>query len=229
MINLKNVSKKFGLVTAIDDVSLKIGKGEVVGLLGPNGAGKTTAMRLITGYYAPSLGKVTINGDDVQDETKKIAVKKIIGYLPENNPLWLEMKVKEYLEFMGKVKSANGEILQVVRQCGVEEVMGREIGGLSRGFKQRVGLAGAILGSPEILILDEPTSGLDPNQVIEIRELIKKLGKEKTVIISTHILSEVEEVCTRAIIINKGRIVYDEKVGKTKGKLEKVFREVTFN
>lgn len=229
MINLQNVSKKFGAKIAVDDISFKIGKGEVVGLLGPNGAGKTTAMRLITGFYFPTSGQVIVNGKNVQDENEKIKIKKTIGYLPENNPLWLEMKVKEYLEFLGKIKSADGEISEIIRQCGVEEVTNREIGGLSRGFKQRVGLSGAILGSPKILILDEPTSGLDPNQVIEIRELIKKLGEEKTVVLSTHILSEVEEVCTRAIIINKGRIVYDEKIGRVKGKLEKVFREVTLN
>lgn len=236
MILLKNVAKHFGKVRAVDGVSFEVGKGEVIGFLGPNGAGKTTTMRLITGYLRPTAGKIEVDG--LEPGKERVAVVERIGYLPENNPLYNEMKVNEYLHFIenlkiqnpkskqirnSKFEVQNGEIAKV---CGIQDKLDVKIEELSRGYRQRVGLAAAMLGDPEVLILDEPASGLDPNQVVEIRDLIKKLGKEKTVILSTHILQEVEAMCNRVIIIDKGKIVYDSKVPK-KGKLEGIFRKVT--
>lgn len=212
MIDLKNVTKKFAEKTAVDDLNLSFGDREVIGLLGPNGAGKTTTMRLIIGYLNPSSGRITVGGLDVQKE--RTAVKKMVGYLPENNPLYPEMKTREYLKFVAEIKEfGDGEDLEkVISQCGLEEVLKQTIGELSRGYKQRVGLAAALIGNPKILILDEPTSGLDPNQIIEIRSLIKNLGQEKTIILSTHILPEVAQTCTRVVIIHKGRIAADKGV-----------------
>lgn len=223
MIKLEEVSKKFADKTVLHEVSLVVGKGEVVGFLGPNGAGKTTTMRLIIGYLNRSSGRILIDGKDPEEEG--LEVRKKIGYLPENNPLYLDLKTSEYLDFMARIKAHSSEnvknlISEVVEVCGLSEVYGRLIGELSRGFKQRVGLAAAILGNPPILILDEPTSGLDPNQIIEIRKLIKDLGKEKTIILSTHIIPEVAQTCSRVIIINKGHIVADKSAADFGGEEE---------
>ena len=210
MINNDNLVKKYGKVKAVDNVSINIGKGEIVGLLGPNGAGKTTIMKILTGYHFPSNGTASINGFDVYENPLK--VKESIGYLPEMAPLYNDLNVYEYLSFIADVRkipadSKQKEIERVVEECGLEAVLHRQIDKLSKGYRQRVGLAQAIIHSPEILILDEPTTGLDPNQIIEIRKLIKKLGEKKTVILSTHILQEVEAVCNRVLILNKGAIV----------------------
>jgi len=210
MIEVKDLSKHFGPTRAVDDISFSIGKGEIVAFLGPNGAGKTTTMRMLTGYLIPTKGKCLINGIDVTEEP--IKTKELIGYLPEDNPLYPDMKVYEYLEFIGeirKIKDLKNRVREVAEICGVTNVMNKEIGTLSRGYRQRVGVAQAIIHNPDILILDEPTEGLDPNQVIELRNLIKELGKEKTVMLSTHILSEAEATCERVLIINKGKLVAD--------------------
>ena len=209
MINTDNIVKKYGKVKAVDDVSINIGKGEIVGLLGPNGAGKTTIMKILTGYHFPTSGSAKINGYDVYENP--LEVKKSIGYLPEMAPLYNDLNVYEYLSFIADVRklpkeSRSKEIERVVEECGLEAVLYRQIDNLSKGYRQRVGLAQAIIHSPEILILDEPTTGLDPNQILEIRKLIKKLGEKKTVILSTHILQEVEAVCSRVLILNKGAI-----------------------
>uniref|UniRef100_A0A7V1EHN3 ATP-binding cassette domain-containing protein n=1 Tax=candidate division WOR-3 bacterium TaxID=2052148 RepID=A0A7V1EHN3_UNCW3 len=210
MIEVKDLSKHFGLTRAVDDISFNIGKGEIVAFLGPNGAGKTTTMRMLTGYLIPTKGRCLINGIDVREEP--IKTKELIGYLPEDNPLYPDMKVYEYLEFIGeirKIKDLKKRVGEVAEICGVTNVMNKEIRTLSRGYRQRVGVAQAIVHNPDILILDEPTEGLDPNQVIELRNLIKELGKEKTVMLSTHILSEAEATCERVLIINKGKLVAD--------------------
>jgi ABC-2 type transport system ATP-binding protein len=212
MIEVKNLSKYYGSITAINDISFNISQGDIIGFLGPNGAGKTTTMKILTCFMRPTKGSVKIGGYDIYDAP--IEVKKLIGYLPESNPLYYDMKVINYLKYIGKLKELsdkdlNKQIDSVIDKCGLEEVFNRKIGNLSKGYKQRVGLAQAIISDPPILILDEPTSGLDPNQIIEIRELIKDLGKEKTVILSTHILPEVETTCNRIIIINNGRLVAD--------------------
>uniref|UniRef100_A0A7C6AEZ1 ATP-binding cassette domain-containing protein n=1 Tax=candidate division WOR-3 bacterium TaxID=2052148 RepID=A0A7C6AEZ1_UNCW3 len=210
MIEVKDLSKHFGLTRAVDDISFSIGKGEIVAFLGPNGAGKTTTMRMLTGYLIPTKGRCLINGIDVIEEP--IKTKELIGYLPEDNPLYPDMKVYEYLEFVGeirKIKNLKNRVSEVAEICGVTNVMNKEIRTLSRGYRQRVGVAQAIIHNPDILILDEPTEGLDPNQVIELRNLIKELGKEKTVMLSTHILSEAEATCERVLIINKGKLVAD--------------------
>jgi ABC-2 type transport system ATP-binding protein len=192
-------------------VNINIGKGEIVGLLGPNGAGKSTLMKILTGYIPPTSGSATISGYDVSVKTEE--VKKIVGYLPEHNPLYLEMYIKEYLEFIAGIHKLGNKSRQRIREIieitGLGPEQNKKIGLLSKGYRQRVGLAQALIHNPEILILDEPTSGLDPNQLIEIRDVIKGIGKEKTVILSTHIMQEVEAVCNRAIIINKGKIVAD--------------------
>ena len=215
MIEVKNLTKKYGSFVAVNEVSFDIAKGEIVGFLGPNGAGKTTTMRALTGYFPPTSGTCKIAGFDIEENP--IEAKKCIGYLPENNPLYHEMKVIEYLEFIGglrEIVKTKDRIKEVAEICGIAKVISQTIGELSRGFRQRVGLAQSILHDPEILIMDEPTEGLDPNQVIAVRELIKNLArgnhlKEKTVMISTHILSEVEATCNRVLIINKGKIIAD--------------------
>jgi len=221
MILLSSVSKFFGQKKAVDNISFKTKGGEIIGFLGPNGAGKTTTMRLILGYLKPSSGKISIGEFDPIEN--RIEVLKQVGYLPENNPLYLEMKVKEYLNFIAQAKNDN-QWQKVAIDVGLGDVLLKKIEELSRGFKQRVGLAAALIGNPKYLILDEPTSGLDPLEQEKIRFLIKKLGQKKTIIFSTHILSEAEAVANRLIIIHKGKIVYDGKKPKEKGGVEKLFK-----
>lgn len=212
MITLDNVSKSFGRTVAVDDVSFTVDRGEVVGFLGPNGAGKSTTMRLITNFLEPDNGAVLIDGVDVREDP--VAARRRIGYLPENNPLYDDMLVAEYLRFVGELRGVGidgpGSALdETVQATGIAEVFYRPIGELSKGYKQRLGLAAAILHRPDFLILDEPTEGLDPNQRQEIRRLIREVGKEHTVILSTHVLPEVEETCRRIIVIHEGKIVAD--------------------
>lgn len=223
MILLEQVTKDFGEKKIIKGINLTIEKGDVVGFLGPNGAGKTTTMRLITGYLTPTSGKVLVDKKDPQEEGLEVRSK--IGYLPENNPLYLDLKVSEYLNFISQVKGltkhqVKESVEKIIHVCGVKEVFNQLIGELSRGYRQRVGLAAALIGDPKILIMDEPTSGLDPNQIIEIRELIKQLGKEKTVILSTHIIPEVSQTCNRIVIIHKGNIVSNKKINEFGGEEE---------
>ena len=210
MIDVQHVTKRYGQVTALDDISFSIPKGEIVAFLGPNGAGKTTTMRILTGFMPPTSGKVRIAGFDCLEEPWE--VKKHIGYLPETPPLYLELTVREYLTFVGRIKRLEPEQLQermgiIVKQTGLSDVQGRVIGHLSRGYRQRVGLAQALLHNPPVLILDEPTTGLDPNQIIEIRDLIKNLAGSHTIILSTHLLAEATGICQKVIIIHQGHIM----------------------
>jgi ABC-2 type transport system ATP-binding protein len=211
-LKVAELTRFFGTVAAVDAVSFEIGIPSVVGFLGPNGAGKTTTMRIITGFLAPSHGKILVDDEEVNPDNYKLRSK--IGYLPESNPLYTELEVHEYLKFAAELSGLKAEktverLDYVVDRCGLEEVLFEPIGHLSKGYRQRVGLAQAIIHDPEILILDEPTSGLDPNQVIEIRKLISELAREKFVVLSTHILSEVQALCNRVLIINKGKLVLD--------------------
>ncbi len=210
MIEVQELTKYYGDRPAIQDVSFSIQKGEVLGFLGPNGAGKTTTMRIITGYLMPSAGRAFVGGHDVEKEP--LEVKRLVGYLPENPPIYLDMTVRDYLYFISEIKGVPSSqrresVARVVERCGLVDVYDRLIGNLSRGYKQRVAIAQAIVHDPEVLILDEPTIGLDPAQVVEIRELIRELGKEHTVILSTHILPEVTMTCNRVLIINEGRLI----------------------
>lgn len=210
MIEVKNLTKKYNNVKAIDDISFTINDGEVVGFLGPNGAGKTTTMNIITGYIEPTSGKVIVNGYDI--DTKPKMAKKQFGYMPENVPLYNDLTVTEFITFMAELKliprkNKREEVRKVIEEVGLKEVKKKLIKNLSRGYKQRVGLAGALVGNPKILILDEPTVGLDPKQVNEIRSLIKRLGEKHTVLISSHILSEINQMCSKIMIIQKGKIV----------------------
>lgn len=208
MIEVQNLTKKYGDVTAVNDISFEVKKGEILGFLGPNAAGKTTTMRMLTGYMLPQEGSAKIADLDIFESPFEI--KKHIGYLPENNPLYEDIQVIEYLDFIAEIRNISNKkerVKEIIKLCSLEKVIKKDIGELSKGYKQRVGLAQAMIHSPEVLILDEPTSGLDPKQIVEIRSLIKDLGKEKTVILSTHILSEVEATCTQVLIINKGKIV----------------------
>lgn len=210
MIQVKNVTKKYGSFVAIKNFSFEIKHGEVIGLLGPNGAGKSTTMNMLTGFIEPTEGSITINGNDIVKNASE--AKKSIGYMPENVPLYLDLTVKEFVKYMAELKfvcrkERNKQVEEIIKETGLQEVENKLIRNLSRGYKQRVSMAGALVGKPEILILDEPTVGLDPKQIVEIRELIKKLGKDHTVIISSHILSEVSQICEKVIIINKGEIV----------------------
>lgn len=225
MIEIKNLTKKYGEAKALDDVSFSVGKGEILGFLGPNGAGKTTTMKIITAFISPTSGTVEVGGLDVIDDS--LEVRKKIGYLPENVPLYEDMKVLEYLKFIAEIRGlskgeARDRIHKMIDSCGLKKVIRKTISELSKGYRQRVGLAQAMVHNPEILILDEPTTGLDPNQIAEIRNLIKELGKDKTVIFSTHILPEVSATCSRAIIINEGKIAAEgtpkDLAGKLKGK-----------
>jgi len=207
-IEVKNLSKFYGPQAAVNDISFSIQKGEIVGFLGPNGAGKSTTMKILTGFIPATSGEVKICGIEV--DVDSLETRKKIGYLPENNPLYLDMYVREYLEFVGKiykVPNLKARIDEMIQQVGLEVEQNKKIGMLSKGYRQRVGLAQAIIHDPEVLILDEPTTGLDPNQLVEIRDLIKRIGKSKTVMLSTHIMQEVEAICDRVIIIKSGKIV----------------------
>ena len=211
-IIVENLTKKYGEQKAVNDISFKIETGEVVGFLGPNGAGKSTTMKMITCFMAPSNGNITV--DDISVNENQSLIKKKIGYLPENNPLYFDMSIVDYLRFTAEIQGVlksdiSSRIGEMIELCGLAREKHKNINELSKGFRQRVGLAQAMIHDPEVLILDEPTTGLDPNQIVEIRKLIKELGKQKTVILSSHILSEVEATCDRILIINRGRIVAD--------------------
>ncbi|MBR5781596.1 MAG: gliding motility-associated ABC transporter ATP-binding subunit GldA [Bacteroidales bacterium] len=214
-IIVQNVTKQYDTQLALNDVSLTIGKGEIVGLLGPNGAGKSTLMKIITCFIPPTKGTVSVEGYDIWEQSME--VRKCVGYLPEHNPLYLDMYVKEYLGFVGGIHHLKGQELnkridEMIEMTGLGIEMHKKIGALSKGYRQRVGLAQAMIHNPSVLILDEPTSGLDPNQLIDIRNLIRDLGEEKTVLLSTHIMQEVEALCDRVVIINKGVVVANDNI-----------------
>lgn len=214
-IQVKSLNKTFGEQKAINDISFSVETGEIVGFIGPNGAGKSTTMKIITGFIPATEGSVEVEGYDVSEHSLK--VRAMIGYLPENNPLYENMYILEYLDYVAgiyKIKNRKNRIQEIVEMTGLSKEVHKRIGTLSKGYRQRVGLAQAILHDPKVLILDEPTSGLDPNQIIEIRSLISKLGKEKTVLLSTHLMQEVEAICDRVIIINNGKIVANDKASK---------------
>ena len=219
MIEVSHVSRNFGDFRAVNDVSFSIPTGQIVGLLGPNGAGKTTTMRMITGFLEPTSGTVTIDGIDICENP--VEAKKKIGYMPESAPLYGEMIVEDYLVYIAKIYGQNPEekVPALCAECGLKEVMSKNISELSRGNRQRVALAHALMNDPEILILDEPTSGLDPNQVEDVRAIIREIGKTRTVIVSTHILSEVETICSRAIIISGGKLVADSSIEELKNSI----------
>jgi len=226
-IAVKHISKVYGQQRALDDVSFSVEKGEIVGLLGPNGAGKSTLMKILTGYLDPGSGNAEVNGLEVS--TTRTGFKRSIGYLPEHNPLYPELYVKEYLAFNAAIyKVPKERINTVIALTGLEKEVGKKIGQLSKGYRQRVGLAASLLHDPDVLILDEPTTGLDPNQLVDIRNLILESGKEKTVILSTHILQEVEALCDRVIIINEGKIVYDSPLEQVVNKQQQIL-EVEFD
>ena len=210
MIEVKNITKKYGNFTAVDNINFKIEEGEIIGLLGPNGAGKSTTMNMITGYIEPTEGEIIVNGYDISKKTKK--AKAQIGYMPEGVPLYSDLTVKEFVTYMAELKKVDRKtrkekVEKIIEQTGLKDVEKKLTRNLSRGYKQRVSMAGALVGEPKILILDEPTVGLDPKQITEIRSLIKELGKTHTIILSSHILSEVSQICNKVIIINKGKIV----------------------
>ena len=230
-ININKVNKFYGKQQALTNISFSINKGEIVGFLGPNGAGKSTLMKIITCYLNQDSGNVQVCDLDTLEQDLKVKAK--IGYLPENNPLYTDMYIKEYLTFVGRVygvENLNNRIAEIIKQTGLTSEKRKKIRDLSKGFKQRVGLAAALIHNPDILILDEPTTGLDPNQLEEIRSLIKEVGKDKTVLLSTHIMQEVDKICNRVIIINKGKIVDDKLISnyqKNNIDLEKHFRSLT--
>jgi len=218
-ISVTHLSKNFGAQKAVNDISFKIGKNEIVGFLGPNGAGKSTTMKMITGFLKPDNGSIEVCGISVQNQPTETQRK--IGYLPESNALYLDMYVKEYLSFVGsiyKIDNLQSSVNDVVELVGLTKEAHKKIGQLSKGYKQRVGIAASLVHNPEVLILDEPTSGLDPNQIIEIRDIIKRLAENKTVIFSSHIMQDVEAICERVIIINKGQIVADDLLINLKNK-----------
>ncbi len=228
-VEIQNLYKHYGEQEAVSDVSFSVPDGQITAFLGPNGAGKSTTMKIITGYIPASSGEVKVC--DLIVSTENLETRKKIGYLPEHNPLYDEMYVREYLEFVGgiyKLSDISSKVDDVINRVGLSLEKHKKIGALSKGYKQRVGLAQAIIHNPEVLILDEPTSGLDPNQLVEIRTLIKNIGKEKTVILSTHIMQEVEAICDRIIIINKGKIVADKLINEIEN-LENYFKELTKN
>ena len=219
MIHIENLTKYYKDFCAVDQISVDIHKGEVLGLLGPNGAGKTTTLRMLTGYFMPTSGNIRVK--DYLLDNNLLEIKKLMGYLPESAPLYHNMLVFDYLDYVARIRGLDKDqrafrIQQLVDLCGLDEIMHRSINELSKGLNQRVGLAHAMMTDPEILILDEPTSGLDPNQIVEIRKIIRHIGEEKTVILSTHILSEVEATCNRVVIINNGKIVADDRVENLK-------------
>ncbi|MFT2008753.1 gliding motility-associated ABC transporter ATP-binding subunit GldA [Pontibacter sp. 13R65] len=214
-VEVKNLIKTFGAQRAVDDISFTVGQGQILGFLGPNGAGKSTTMKIATCYLPPSAGTVLVNGHDVAQNT--MAVRQHVGYLPEHNPLYLDMYVHEYLRFVASIYDLKGSrakarVQEMVELCGLTLEQGKKIGALSKGYRQRVGLAQALVHDPQVLILDEPTTGLDPNQIVEIRALIKQVGQNKTVIFSTHIMQEVTAICDRVVIINRGKLVADSDV-----------------
>ncbi|MGG6229331.1 gliding motility-associated ABC transporter ATP-binding subunit GldA [Tenacibaculum sp. SDUM215027] len=226
-IELTSITKTYGAQKAVNNISFSAEKGEIVGFLGPNGAGKSTTMKILTGFIQPSEGTVLVSGVDVI--TNPIEAQKNIGYLPEHNPLYLDMYVREYLQFQGSLhKAEKSKINEIIEKVGLTIEAHKKINQLSKGYRQRVGLAAAILHDPEVLILDEPTTGLDPNQLVEIRQLIKELGKDKTVLLSTHIMQEVEAMCDRVIIISKGEIVINKPISELKTDNEQVIK-VTFD
>jgi len=234
MIEIKNLHKKYDDITVVDNLSLNVGKGEVLGFLGPNGAGKSTTMKMVTGFIEPTSGTIKIKNLFVKDSAYEI--KKYIGYLPEGAPQYGEMTTNDFLLFIAKIRgieknSINKSIESVIESLSLHDVINKRIEHLSKGFKRRVGIAQAIIHDPEILIMDEPTDGLDPNQKYDVRELIKKISKNKTIIISTHILEEVEAVCTRAAIIAKGKLLFDDTPNKLQesgnGSLDDTFRKIT--
>jgi ABC-2 type transport system ATP-binding protein len=227
-IEVQNISKSYGAQKALDNVSFSVKKGEIVGFLGPNGAGKSTLMKILTTYINADEGKASVNGNDVNENQK--AVQQSVGYLPEHNPLYLDLYVREYLEFNADVyKVAKSRIEEVIQLTGLSAESHKKIGQLSKGYRQRVGLATALLHNPDVLILDEPTTGLDPNQLVEIRNVIKNVGKNKTVFLSTHIMQEVEAICDRVIIINNGKIVTDKKLDKLVSDIVEQVIEVEFD
>jgi ABC-2 type transport system ATP-binding protein len=214
-LHIQNLTKIYGQQKAVDSISFSVKEGEIVGFLGPNGAGKSTTMKITTGYLPPSSGMVKVGGYDVQEQS--LRVKKIIGYLPEHNPLYLDMYVHEYLGFVGGLYGLAGKTLksrveEIIALCGLTREQNKKLESLSKGYRQRAGLAQALLHDPEVLILDEPTSGLDPNQIIEIRKVIKEVSRNKTVLFSSHIMQEVQALCDRVIVINKGKIVADDQL-----------------
>jgi ABC-2 type transport system ATP-binding protein len=222
MIRLENLVKDYGTVRAVDHISFEIRDGEILGFLGPNGAGKSTTLKMITCYLSPTQGNIYVDNKNVIENS--LEIRKRIGYLPEQNPLYAEMLVYDYLKFVAEirqVKNFKARLKEILDLCGLHGVVQKPIQTLSKGYKQRVGIAQAIIHDPEILILDEPTSGLDPNQIVEIRELIKELGKEKTLIISSHILQEVQAVCDRIVIIHEGKIVADGSTEELKADMNK--------
>ncbi len=231
-VNVRNLSKSYGSAKAVDNISFEVHSGEILGFLGPNGAGKTTTMRIITCYLSPSAGSAQVEGRDIINNS--LEVRKVVGYLPEQNPLYLDMNVLEYLDYTAQLQGVNKALIprrrrEMVDVCGLGEMKHKDIGQLSKGYRQRVGLAAAMIHDPRVLILDEPTSGLDPNQIAEIRNLIQDLGKEKTVILSTHILPEVQATCNRVIIINRGKIVADGPISDLQRNLqggEKIIMEI---
>lgn len=230
-IVVQNLTKTYKKQNAVNNISFEISSGEIVGFLGPNGAGKTTTMKMLTCYLPPTSGKAFVNGLDVEQDS--IAVRKQIGYLPEHNPLYTDMYVKEYLQFIASiyhVPNKNRRVAEMIELTGLQVEQRKKIGQLSKGYRQRVGLAQAMIHNPSVLILDEPTSGLDPNQIVEIRNLIIAMGKQKTVLLSTHIMQEVEAMCTRVMIVNKGNIVANGKTSELKQafKSDKTL-QVTFN
>jgi ABC-2 type transport system ATP-binding protein len=215
MIEVRNLTKRYGDLVAVDHVSFTAQKGEIVGFLGPNGAGKTTTMRIITGFLPATSGTVTVEGFDIFEQSHE--VRKRIGYLPENPPLYSDMTVSAYLEFVGRIKgipraALSDAVDRALQRCGLTEVTRRVLGHLSKGFRQRVGLAQALIHEPGVLVLDEPTIGLDPRQIREIRSLVKELAGERTVILSTHILQEVMQICQKVVIINEGRVVVEDQI-----------------
>ena len=233
MIDVRELRKRYHRLVAVDGISFKVNKGEVLGFLGPNGAGKTTTMRMLTGALPATAGHAKVAGFDVFEQP--IQVKRRVGYLPESPPLYDELDTGAYLRFVGRIKGLGGaklktEVARVVEVCGLQDVRRRLLGNLSKGFRQRVGLAQALMGSPEVLVLDEPTIGLDPNQILEIRKLIRDLAVKHTVVLSTHILPEVVQICDRVIIIHRGRIVADdtlENLTSEQRSLEETFHELT--
>lgn len=232
-IIVRELTKIYGQQKAVNQISFAVNPGEIVGFLGPNGAGKSTTMKIATGYVLPTSGSVEVAGFDVVTHSRE--VRKRIGYLPEHNPLYLDLYVKEFLQFIGGLYGLKGQQLrrradEVIAQVGLEPEYRKKIGQLSKGYRQRVGLAQAMIHDPEVLILDEPTTGLDPNQLVEIRSVIREVGEKKTVLFSTHIMQEVEAICSRAVILNKGAVVADRQIDELKGSgqsLEAIFRSLT--